>query len=378
MASLILKTLSPVHIGDGEDYNSFSFLARGSKLHFIDSTALQETLTQPQRDRLYQWLERERNPSLYRFLIQELGDTRLITKAISKPRYSIALEGQPPQKVFSFIKSSGKVYIPGTEIKGAFRTALLYKLMKNAPWHEVEMRVKKGLSKRKNRDEEIQQLAFRPFSREANYDLLRLLQVSDSELKEPSEALIAAPLIFIGLRRNISEAQNYHEVLKPEIEFNLDLKLQDDKFKPNFLDRFQFTSQQIKLVGSELSLFQCAYEFYDKVLKEEILFHSKTLQERGISDYFKKAHNSAINSLRDINAKNSPQTPLIRLGKHEGFLSLTLGLAIKDRNPEFYHNVLIHATKGTSYSFEFPKTRKLIRVGGKELPLGWVQLRIER
>ena len=434
---MFIKVLSPVHIGDGEDYNRFSFLIKDKRLCFIDAGVIREVLNQSQMEELNRWLKEKRNPSLYAFL-KELGDSSLVNKMASQAKYSISFEGQVPARVFSFIKSRNKPYIPGSEVKGAFRTALLYKLIKESEnfYKELEKKLKdfgdkkfarsielvrnkklfqnrrwvflsdeefssisqdelKRLFKDKVKgildkaeegqfpsigelkgalaeriqeiEEKIQARAFRPFARDAKYDLLKLLWLGDSEPGSPSEVLIASPVVFVGLEEDVSEIRNYHEVLKPGQEFELDLRLPNGGFKPNFLQKFCFSSQQSNLVKDKSSLFQCVHEFYAEVLEEEIAYYSSL-----------EGFDRVLETLRDIKNQNTRDSPVIRLGKHEGFLSLTLGLMVKKESPELYQNVLVHATKGTSYSSNFPKTRKLARVNGKELPLGWVRLRDEK
>jgi len=59
----------------------------------------------------------------------------------------------------------------------------------------------------------------------------------------------------------------------------------------------------------------------------------------------------------------------MRIGHGSGFLSITVGLRLKEEDPETYE--MVRKTFRRAYPFEFPKTRKLTR---QKKPLGWVKV----
>ena len=128
------------------------------------------------------------------------------------------------------------------------------------------------------------------------------------------------------------------------------------------LDKMAFTDRQKQIVSGMDVILDYCFRFSSDLLQEEI-------------QYFNDYHKDNIAAhLEEIKSQNSKESPVIRIGKDEGFNSLTVGMAIKKMAPDLYKNVLIHATKGKSYESGFPKSRKIIQWNGKELTAGWVQL----
>jgi len=127
------------------------------------------------------------------------------------------------------------------------------------------------------------------------------------------------------------------------------------------LDRLGFSDEQKQVVSDVRNLFRCCYEFSNRLLDEEIVYqqYSSKIKER----------------LNAIKNENKPDSPVIRIGKNEGYLSLTVGLIVKDKDRALYDNVLCHATKNTSYTGNFPKTRRIVNLGNGDVDTcGWVKL----
>ena len=72
--------------------------------------------------------------------------------------------------------------------------------------------------------------------------------------------------------------------------------------------------------------------------------------------------------------QNSLSSPLLRLGSGSGFLSTTVGLKIKKYDEDLFDKIR-DGTRGKTYDYQFPKSRKITQVGG--LPLGWIKLNFE-
>ena len=130
-----------------------------------------------------------------------------------------------------------------------------------------------------------------------------------------------------------------------------------------------FSESQQKLINYP-GLLSCCYEFSKKLLHEEIEYFEK--QEK---------YRTVVDELKEIEKQNSPQAPVIRIGKGQGYLSVTINMLIKEKDPDLYKDVVVHATKGTSYSLEFPKTRRIVAINQKDktryYPLGWLKLTLE-
>ncbi len=411
---LRIKTLSPVHIGSGESYNKLSLLQdrqhRPIKLHYITFEALKEVFNQGQMQQFSEWIIDQRFPDLSRFLRDELNDQnfRLSNILQRKADYAIDLlfeenhkQGQYLKPIEGFIKQNNKVYIPGSEIKGAIRTAVLYYLLREnnslyndhlkqriedfgerykreikevrnkrlEKWMKEEKRIKQKMlvPDMHKIEENIQKRVFRCGKNDdAKYDLLKNLFVGDTDSKSPSESLFVSNLETLNINRRFDVFQ---ELCKKGIEFTCQgFDLQNNDL---ILSKLGFSNEQRWVVKDRTHLLKCCYEFSKRLIEEE-------------ESYFDPEQCPQIaRRLEEIKSQNKEDSPVIRIGKGEGYLSLTVGLLVKDRDKTLYNNVLIHATKNTSYTGNFPKTRRIVNIGkdtlGKDTfdTLGWVKLKKE-
>lgn len=202
-----------------------------------------------------------------------------------------------------------------------------------------------------------------PGKNDAKYDLLKYLFISDSALVAPDHLLcVSYATLFNPPRSPIF--RTYHEYCKPETVFKFeDISVENTAIKMNKLG---FTTKQKNVVSNLETIFACCHDFSHDLLEEEITFY-KTHGKNHIADH-----------LSNIAMVNTADSPVLRIGKDQGFLSLTMGLLFKKKEPALYENVLIHATKSKSYDSNhgglLPKTRKIVHYDGDELTSGWVKI----
>lgn len=109
-----LVTLSPLHIGSGEKLTAYDFVVKDKMLTVVDINAfLSEN---PQRAEDFYQQASASGFSLRNFLEEkELSTYKL---------YSIRCHREPKDVHAAIKNAHGEVYIPGSSIKGALRTAL--------------------------------------------------------------------------------------------------------------------------------------------------------------------------------------------------------------------------------------------------------------
>lgn len=394
---LQIKTLSPIHIGNGEKYNGLSYVedifSTPKKVFIVDFDLIKKILNQTELQAFMDWVVSEDHPSWFKFCKFKLNKPQLQNEfkriaSYTFPNYSTE---KYLRDIECFIKQSNKPYIPGTELKGAIRTAVAYHLLqKDNHWNwlkgELESfgrqyrdelkripgqkgnwvrEIKRKLVKETGKlEENMQTRLFRANKIEdAKYDLLKLLYIGDTETKTPNSCLFVSNVEVTGINRGFSIFQ---EFLKEDQIFTCQgFKLgNDNKMTTNLiLDKLGFGPEQKWIISDIKNLFQCCYEFTGRLLREEI-------------DYFNHLNElQIVTKLRDIQRQNTPDSPVIRLGKNEGYFSLTMGLLVKDKDKTLYDSVLCHATKNTSYTGNFPKTRRIVNLSNNEQDtLGWVKL----
>lgn len=413
-----LKILSPLHIGCGDVYTGLNYIIDQHKLYYLELDSIFSTLGM-YKDQYVQWLDQKSN-QLFELNIQKQNASndkrKELNKKISEIKRSFELGAfiqqnkwlnftifkeksiykipvkdglRGSEDIHKFIHQMNRIYIPGTEVKGAIRSAILYHFLKHdqglyawlknkinefgntnkdnidkvknqkRPDSRIKKRLNQGIEKISS---QLELKAFyAPGQRDAKYDILKYLLVSDSELKKPDQTLC----VTVATPMNSSRwFRIYSEYCIPGIKFNFtDLTLENNSMKK---DKLNFSTNQKRSVSDISTIMKSCYEFSHDLLEEEISYFSS----------HKKW--DIVNDLQMIQNQNEENSPVIRMGKDEGFLSLTIGMLIKARDPNLYENVLIHATKGVSYdaahSGPLPKTRKIVSYEGRSLTSGWCKL----
>lgn len=431
-----LKILSPVHIGCGEQYNGLNFILDESKVFVIESYTITKLLGAENSLTFAKWLEenaddiasldvkhreerkRDRNSDATKKLSRELRlkkQSFTLKKFFEQNKmtsmeqlkkhslYSLACQTgfYNDSEFYPFIKQMHKPYIPGTEIKGAVRTAILYCALQDdkkiQEWLKQELEAfsfkhgqdiklvankknlkeenpfkpKQKLSKLKETLEKqmhetskrLQELFFN-YKPDAKYDVMKFLYIGDSELLNAKTLVVsyAKPYNMSGNPFTL-----FYEYMQPDTNMSLSsFALENEKNRAIKLNKMGFSEGHKQLMSSLDFILTKCQRFSADLLQEEISYYS----QHGKSDIVKH--------LQEIQKQNTPESPVLRIGKDEGYSSLTVGLAIKKLMPELYENVLIHATKNKSYDSNhggpFPKSRKIVHWNGKELTAGWVKL----
>lgn len=415
-----LKILSPLHIGCGEEYNGLSYLSRNGTLCYFEPEKIFAAIGQKEALRFATWIaeksrqlesleqrikqERdfnkkkpykdEKNKLVREFTLRTyLQNLRVnFAEVSSKATYEVAAPSNfwADQRVFPCIKQAARPYVPGSEIKGAIRTAVLYnRLLKDASLQKfLEAELNKFLD---NSQSDIEQVANqqRPDRRQktklnkavariedsfqtkglrtqndAKFDLLKFLAVGDSELLDSAVSIKVAFSKPVNVSRPFSI--NY-EYLKPDLMLTLPgTGLEDEKSRKVKLANMS-ADGEARFRDTVENFLACCHAFATDLLQTE-------------KEYFRlQGKTGVVAHLSEIEKQNTPDSPVLRIGKDEGFFSLTMGMAIKKLWPDLYENALIHATTGKSYDDQhgglLPKTRKLVQWEKDiELTAGWVKL----
>lgn len=389
-----IETLSPLHIGAGERLSMLSYVSVGAGPRgevFVLSERSLRALPRKLLDEFIRWVSSEPQDVTWQRFAKDVGARGILENLAAAAEYRVKnLSGEPVLgEIETFVKTAGMPYVPGSEIKGAFRTACLYwrlmhddalyeqlkrRLLDFRKSHEPAIRnavrgwggpdwkkAKRLLSKKMSEIERwLQCEAFRSTGGDAKTDVMKYLQVSDSEPIPSESALGVAAVEVVGMSRRRRPV--LYEVVSPGVTFPV--------------SRFALTGSRdaFSLVGMRPSqtwpvekaenIMQCCREFSTRLLEEEKSF----LLKKGLGEIARH--------LEDAASANKAGRPVLRLGKNEGFLSLTVSLALKDRDPDLYSGVIVPATRGRSYPAEFPKTRRVARLGRDRQTMGWCTLSV--
>lgn len=298
-----LTTLTPIHIGDGDDLRlMFEIVTRGKHTYRLDEDALlnaKADLLKSGPDGSYplpgellnesDW----QNPKFFRYTIP--GFPR------SNKTYA---------EVKSFIKDVyDRPYIPGSSLKGALRTALAWN-----GWNEVKPKLNRNELGR-HRNWAGQKLERNIFGRNPNYDLLRTLQVSDCNgPKEPGEGLVLVNAQVLTKRSHGSPIEM--EAMRGDVCFTGTIKIDDPLFEMPEAEKLGFANRRHWL--DELT---ARVQNHSRARIQKLITWFEDADEcTQIAQFYQKLYNSAL----------QPYQALMQLGWGSGWDGKTFGTHLQE------------------------------------------------
>lgn len=392
---IALKVLSPIAIRPTNTslIKNLNYLIIDNKLYVIDENKLynfiiESNLHNELSRKTEIALEQNKNEILITWLKQKISRPEIAQK-ISKAEYSIEdpIKNSKKRELYLTIENSNNAkYIPGSSLKGAIRTAILYKQVKknynsviSFLKREIRMCYKFAGNSRKRRkfsnwlNDRLQNYLLRgKYTAEdgkrkvdPHSDLLRFLQITDST--EIPRSNVDVTLIYvaepkIGRNRGTRELL-LQEIITPDTIVKLRLIIDND-----FLELIDTKLSLSDKKGLLYSIRENLREFYSEVILAEKKYWNRNRQIRDpdftmFADKLIEFYNSLEEKMEDENF-----VP-IRVGWGCGWLSTTVGLLIqKDLN--LLQNIRKCFKLGKK-GLPFPISR---RVTYDFYPLGWAQI----
>jgi len=322
-----LKILTPVHIGSGETINQLGYFLESGYFCRININSLFNSADiQPYLDKLLE-------PGILRQSIDRLIPKPILQKHLfyKLPLHNSARQTSATQEVHLFIKSAGRVYIPGSSLKGAILSALCYAKLKERNRNEI-MEILQGEDRHRGQNRENKDLLELVLPRLGGRGAGKLgkfthwLDVSDSDFQSPQDSLELVQVTVIGARRG-GQIPILYETLKPDTQFTFTLKLDPAS---------QLTPE---------ALLNSVGQFYQRVLTKD--------KDR----------------LMQGDARIPASVTLIRLGQGSGMFATSLLLLAQELN------LTAHYRPSRIDSRSGPRTRKRI-TSGENIPLGWAEISI--
>lgn len=368
-----ITVLSPVHIGSGEKYTASEYVKgkaktkKGNILKIIKRMNVSEYFISLDDDKKDDFLNDLSNPNFnLKDFDSKIPNTFMKYRAIDKSKKEIA----PTQEITEAIKTLNELYIPGSSIKGAIKSAILYKELDDEMISNISRKVINNGGRVNNK--EYTKFINRIFTSNKaptppQGDIMKFLQVSDSTtIKSPTIFDVAT--VMASFRRGHNEFYSRNKKTRePTLSFletiargnSLSLDIRNnynyDVFKRLGLDNKKH------LIDIE-NIKKSAFIFSKSLINHEIEF-----SEDYDIDYLYRFYTK-------LEKVNTPEKPVLKVGAGSGFLSTTVGLKIK-KYDKYLFDKIRNGTRGKTYDYSFPKSRKITQVGG--MPLGWIQLSFE-
>lgn len=457
---MTLRTLSPVHIGSGNNIEPFDYVARNGTYSRINFEAFSEQLFDLNPDhitRLSTWItetaehideldhqrrrdrnrrrefQNELNTVRRNFTLSHFAENQVQSRDLSDrlmtdddlTHYRCAINTDRQYQLKEQIKTANhELYIPGSSLKGALRTALAFAVLTEAD-EEFKFRLKNRLSQYPdearrlkarsdlnrleiNLGQKIEQAVFRCGS-EIHSDLMRGLQVSDTFKTDAQLAVLMANTFLRqvdrsnrrGTPRLNAQAPVLLEALLPQSSFSVRLNVDlsfvrhaqpgakewielDERFERLFgFSRAELQTMDNATASSRAleRILRACQMFSSEIKKEELRWARQFEQNdtKRIRDFY-----NGLTALSDC-------VP-VRLGWGSHFMSTTVVLALRD-DPilgevmtdivRAFEVDLISNMKGkagnprtrTVRLDTFPRSRRMATLGGSAgAPFGWVVL----
>jgi CRISPR-associated protein Csm5 len=424
-----IEVISPVHIGSGDTISPIEYVIE-DKFYRVEM----DKLFGDERFDTDGFIEDAKAGALY------LGasNSELAKKHV---RYTLdisqstrtslqGLIGSRSSEVREHIKTKDDVYIPGSSIKGAIRTVILWWVLKNdrqllekaeryleillnarnlserienarnfedikreiernqnlkqnsdvymdvleeIAGREVE-KIKKKVSKlskikREHVDDEIEKLVF---GADPTKDILKALQVSDTNVVAVKNLKVEEVRTLTTTPRghNWKSFCTYVEALKPRTKLDLEMKIDEFLLEGDAANELHFESKQ-ELVREIPKMCE---EFAKDFIEDEIRFFTQCNAPRELD--------KVLEFYEKVREKRKGDSFLLHLAWGSGWHGMTVGkLLQKETDFDFFGlRKKFSLGKRRNQPFfvrEFPKTRRLVFEEGKpKYPLGWVKLRI--
>lgn len=354
------KVLSPLHIGTGTTLmQDYDFVVRGKQTYRLNVDAILEEMSRSPRlkDRLSSI-----PPGSLLQKDSDFAEDRL---------FHYVMEGTPRSETTGTelreqIKDAWhQPYLPGSSLKGALRTALLWNAARGRRQPVRQHELARGS---KRAAQPLEKGAFRLADVRdgdtANYDLLRAIQVSDSEPigKDALRVFVAYSFTRRGPGVPISL-----EAVAAGNTFRLRVKIDGTLF--DSLARARGLDYGGAREGWLRSLPQIVQAFARARVDREIAW-----LRRGRVD-------GAERLIQFYEARRDPKADndcYLQVGWGAGWLSKTIGVAWDAGDPDLAEILRSNRMlrRGQSPA-SFPSSRTLIRLGqtGPQAPLGWLRLR---
>lgn len=341
-----LITISPIHISSGNKLQkTFDFMVVGDRVNVLSFDKFLASLTEKESSLLEKLIEQENYENIYKDINKPIESyskysLRLLANNNDKPR-------EISEHIKTILNKKGDygAYIPGSTVKGFIRFAILFKILK-CKSDLINCEGEKGT--KKLQDNDVRNIEKGIFSIKDYLKLMTFFKVFDSD-PIGIEHLEIRNVVTLFSRRSISE---YAELIKENTETYISIK--DNEFEEklkNIIPKLDIRPEQYKFYIDKIKDWkEACYELSKSIIEHETEFFSNNEEIKSFYEKLKK--------------QNTPESPLLRIGKYKGKISQTL-ILLKDK---------IRCIDGS-----YPKTRRVTenKIGYdqvKSVPIGWVKL----
>lgn len=373
-----IKVISPVHIGSGEKYGASEYLYFNPNPSNSNNFAFKRINI----NKYYKYLLSLNNKTEEGIFLECLSDPEFcfseyksnVSKAFTRYTLRDNCKKTPSRnEIEEVIKTFDKAYIPGSSIKGAIKTSILFHLMDFDNIYDINNFINTIDNNKKfniNHNNFFDKFITSNLRKDDNgrnisapqRNIFKFLQVSDSSFAKQislNDYYIKMASINNNRKSNDIYKKNNDGILYLETigrGSNLSIEI-NNNFDEKFYSNLKFNENITELINID-NIKSYIYEFSNEIIESEMKF-CEEYEFKGLYKFYSK------------NKKyNKEKTPLLRVGFGSGFLATSIGLKIREYDDYMYSKIIDYKD---AYDFCFPKSRKITRKD--EMPLGWIQLK---
>jgi len=301
-------------------------------------------------------------------------------------KYTVTLDGSVRRNILDGLERNQNVdvkehlktepgweaYLPGSSLKGAFRTALAYYLFKTEA--HLYQQLKQRLCHKSG--EAVNELIFYGAQQDPKYDLFKILRFSDSEARPVESCLEIKQMKILSLsnggREPLKPWWTFFEVVKPGITFMGTVHIENRLLEKTATDslgwkghQHKFSLAQLVESANQMALDVCAWEL--RFFQEEV----KNLNITPVIKFYQNLKQSVQNS--------DSQTCYLCLGQGAGWHKMTVGMLL-EKDPQFFRE-LRRRLRLANHRLEFvyPKSRKVLMKESREVEgvFGWIKIKFK-
>jgi len=357
-----IKLLSPIHIGAGEEKTLSpyaDYIYQGGYVYYIDHNKLEN------------WILSQKNPAqIMDDLIDGIKERKGLKEFFDK--YNLSVEdyathrttilGDPKkEKIKRIVTNAGLPYIPGSSIKGAIRTAILWKIQKNRKIDFINFMRRYSRKKFSYIGQDI----FEKFDN----DVMKFLQVSDTKTYSREEIEVVNIKRISLTKPKITLSQrgipSWVEVIRTQREVNFEMRQKGERVNSI---REELAGYLFKKSGMA-DILTVLNEFSKKIIEFEINV-LKNQYFNSVVEFYKRI----LDEIKNLTNKEA----ILRIGYGKTFFDNTIDLLF---NPEEIDKIrkeenIGYSPKGKKLANPFPITRWICfdTQGNPEGVLGWVKI----
>ena len=354
--SLEITTLSPVHIGDGGKLTPLDYLRVDYTIYVVDEDKLFEELEgRGLVERFINYVEGSRDVSLEGFARNIGLGIHESLESLMKYPLEVVSRNVKGKWILTFIRDAeGRAYIPGSEIKGAMRIALMHGILEKYP--EKTSQVLEMLV----RGEPDEDALLRPRIGEPHGDLGRLIRPSDSS---PINHVCVAQMYRVSTRLDKQIPLSLVEVIPMDVTAKASLTLVSSE---RIIGEIGGPVSIQDIVDACTRRARRIIELEKRRIRRMVQGGSRIPAWASLNEFYD-------NLLRELDQCKGLET-ILRIGGGQGLYSTTLIPALIDNNnfKKMMEMREAEEVKGL-LSRGRPYNIKTVEVNDKFMPLGWVR-----